>query len=103
MDLFLLTQRYYIFRAWGRIGTTIGGHQTDPHLSKQDAIDFFEEKYEEKTGNRFGSKFVKKPGKYISLDLDYGQSQVLLLVFLRFIEANFILLMLIETIHDCLS
>lgn len=67
--------RYHVFRAWGRIGTIIGGHQTDPQPSKQAAIDLFLEKYEEKTGNEWGMKFVKKPGRYIMMDIDYGQKE----------------------------
>ncbi|ODN00096.1 Poly [ADP-ribose] polymerase [Orchesella cincta] len=66
---------YHVFRAWGRIGTTIGGHQTDPQGCQEDAIDLFCEKYKEKTGNVWGTKFVKKPGCYIVLDIDYGQSE----------------------------
>lgn len=36
----------------------------------------FEKNYEERTGNYFGEKkFVKKPGKYYKMDIDYGDEQ----------------------------
>lgn len=39
----------------------------------EDARQHFEEQYEEKTGNFFGEKkFVKYPGRYYKLDIDYG-------------------------------
>jgi len=86
-----------VFRAWGRIGTTSGGHQTDPQVSKEDAIDLFCEKYEEKTKNAWGAKFVKKPGMYVALDIDYGQVKCLIqqsctnsIYYLHYIACSFV-------------
>lgn len=67
-----------MFRSYGRIGTIIGGNQCDQQPSKQDAIDLFCTMFTDKTGNVWGSKFVRKPGRYISLDIDYGQVNMLL-------------------------
>ncbi|XP_040581358.1 poly [ADP-ribose] polymerase 1 [Lepeophtheirus salmonis] len=69
--------RYYLFRSWGRVGTTIGGKKTEDFDSSSDAIREFERLYEEKTGNlwRHRNKFEKLPGKFYPLDIDFGSSQ----------------------------
>lgn len=66
---------HYVFRAWGRVGTTIGGTKledfdTDFHEAKA----HFEALYLEKTGNRWKDRknFVKCPNKFFPLDIDYG-------------------------------
>lgn len=57
--------RYWVFRSWGRISTTIGGTKLDSFHSLEEARDQFEKLYEDHTGNYFGEKkFVKYPGKY---------------------------------------
>ena len=67
--------KWYVFRSWGRIGTTIGGNKVDNYEDKHDAIAQFEFHYEGKTGNRWSQRnnFQKVPGKFYPLDLDYGQ------------------------------
>lgn len=67
--------KWYVFRSWGRIGTTIGGDKVDTYEEKHDAIAEFERHYEDKTGNRWSQRnnFQKAPGKFYPLDLDYGQ------------------------------
>ena len=67
--------KWYVFRSWGRIGTTIGGDKVDTYEEKHDAISEFERHYEDKTGNRWSQRnnFQKAPGKFYPLDLDYGQ------------------------------
>lgn len=66
--------RWWLFRSWGRIGTTIGNNKLESKEDLQDAIAHFEELYEEKTGNRFSAKeFNKVPGCWYPLDIDYGQ------------------------------
>lgn len=57
--------RYWLFRAWGRIGTTIGGTKLDSMSDLDEAMEKFQELYEEKTGNmwNFRHQFVKRPGK----------------------------------------
>ncbi|XP_042855321.1 poly [ADP-ribose] polymerase 1-like isoform X2 [Penaeus japonicus] len=68
--------RWWLFRSWGRIGTTIGNNKLESKEDLQDAIAHFEELYEEKTGNRFSAKeFNKVPGCWYPLDIDYGQEE----------------------------
>lgn len=65
-----------MFRSWGRISTTIGSTKLEPYNRLDDARDAFEEVYEERTGNFFGEKtFVKYPGKYYKMDIDYGEEE----------------------------
>lgn len=47
---------------WGRIGTTIGQSALQKFGSLQDAVDFFEHKFEEKSGNEWKKRneFEKK-------------------------------------------
>ncbi|XP_072031637.1 poly [ADP-ribose] polymerase 1-like isoform X2 [Amphiura filiformis] len=68
---------YWIFRAWGRVGTTIGGNKlqsmgNNKKLAKKE----FKTLYREKTGNKFGTKkFRKSPNKFFPLDIDYGDDE----------------------------
>ncbi|XP_050310535.1 poly [ADP-ribose] polymerase [Anthonomus grandis grandis] len=66
--------RYWLFRSWGRIGTTVGGNKTEEKHSLHDAKREFEELYEEKSGNAWEDRcdFVKVPGKMYPIDIDYG-------------------------------
>ncbi|XP_071539623.1 poly [ADP-ribose] polymerase 1 [Panulirus ornatus] len=67
-------RRWWVFRSWGRIGTTIGNHKLEEREDLNDAITQFEALYEEKTGNRFNTDNYKKvPGCWYPLDIDYGQ------------------------------
>lgn len=67
--------RYWVFRSWGRIGTTIGGFKTIEHESLQEAKQSFELYYEDQTGNAWRNRnnFVKMPGKKVPVETDYGQ------------------------------
>ncbi|XP_043286683.1 poly [ADP-ribose] polymerase [Venturia canescens] len=69
--------KYWLFRSWGRIGTTIGGKKTDS-MSLSSCIKNFEELYEEKTGNEWSARnqFIKKPGKMCPIDVDHGEDDV---------------------------
>ncbi|XP_064103766.1 poly [ADP-ribose] polymerase 1-like [Macrobrachium nipponense] len=68
--------RWWVFRSWGRIGTTIGNDKLEDKEDLNDAISTFEALYEEKTGNRFSAKeFKKVPGCWYPLDIDYGQDE----------------------------
>ncbi|XP_019618728.1 PREDICTED: poly [ADP-ribose] polymerase 1-like isoform X2 [Branchiostoma belcheri] len=68
--------RWYVFRAWGRVGTTVGGNKLETFHSRQGALEQFLNLYEEKTGNEFGTKnFVKYPKRFYPLDIDYGQEE----------------------------
>ncbi|XP_063601793.1 poly [ADP-ribose] polymerase 1-like [Penaeus indicus] len=67
---------WWLFRSWGRIGTTIGNNKLENKEDLQDALAQFEGLYEEKTGNRFSAKeFNKVPGCWYPLDIDYGQEE----------------------------
>jgi poly [ADP-ribose] polymerase len=67
-------KRYYLFRSWGRVGTTIGGNKVEP-MRRDECIDRFEQLYAEKSGNCWSDrkKFVKRPGKFFPIELDYGE------------------------------
>jgi predicted DNA-binding WGR domain protein len=67
--------RYHVFRKWGRTGSDRGGKKlTDHGNSKQSAKEEFCEVYLDKTGNRWAdhANFVKKPGKFNVVDVDYS-------------------------------
>ncbi|GCC19745.1 hypothetical protein chiPu_0018509 [Chiloscyllium punctatum] len=71
-----MLQRYWVFRSWGRVGTTIGGNKLEKMSSKEEAVDHFLGLYEEKTGNAWHSKnFTKYPKKFYPLEIDYGQDE----------------------------
>uniref|UniRef100_A0A669C7B0 Poly [ADP-ribose] polymerase n=1 Tax=Oreochromis niloticus TaxID=8128 RepID=A0A669C7B0_ORENI len=58
-------KRYWVFRSWGRVGTTIGGNKLDKFHDKNS-----------KTGNDWGSSnFTKYPNKFYPLEIDYGQDE----------------------------
>ena len=67
--------KYFVFRSWGRVGTTIGGNKVENFYEKADAVREFERLYEEKTGNRWSKrhKFKKVAGRFYPLEMDYGQ------------------------------
>lgn len=66
------TSQYWLFRSWGRIGTTIGGNKLE-QMGLQDAKCEFERLFLEKTGNRWDNRlsFQKRPDKMVMLDIDY--------------------------------
>uniref|UniRef100_A0A8C4HIZ1 Poly [ADP-ribose] polymerase n=1 Tax=Dicentrarchus labrax TaxID=13489 RepID=A0A8C4HIZ1_DICLA len=69
-------KRYWVFRSWGRVGTTIGGNKLDNFHDKNSALDNFLGVYKEKTGNSWGSSnFTKYPNKFYPLEIDYGQDE----------------------------
>ncbi|XP_047244775.1 poly [ADP-ribose] polymerase 1 [Girardinichthys multiradiatus] len=69
-------KRYWVFRSWGRVGTTIGGNKLDKFHDKNSALDNFLCVYKEKTGNDWGtSNFTKYPNKFYPLEIDYGQDE----------------------------
>jgi len=63
-----------VFRAWGRIGTTVGGNKVEKFGSKANAIGHFKDLYLDKTANHWENKndFKKHPNKFFPLDIDYG-------------------------------
>ncbi|KAI1897248.1 hypothetical protein AGOR_G00081350 [Albula goreensis] len=69
-------KRYWVFRSWGRVGTTIGGNKLDKFYDKNSAMDNFRNLYEEKTGNSWTTtNFTKYPNKFYPLEIDYGQDE----------------------------
>lgn len=68
---------FWLFRAWGRIGTSVGDKKVEKFPSASSACDEFERLFEEKTGNIFNSGMIKKmPGKYYPVDVDFGDEKV---------------------------
>lgn len=67
-------KKYWLFRSWGRIGTTIGGSKVESCSSASEAVLKFENHYTDKTENlwELRNNFVKVPGRYYPLDMDYG-------------------------------
>ena len=72
--LFFSRLRMWVFRAWGRLGTTVGGNKLEQFDSIHSAVHDFKRLYEEKTANRWENRkdFVKVPGRFFPMDLDYG-------------------------------
>ena len=72
------SNKFWLFRSWGRIGTTIGGTKLEDFKSKQNAIEAFEEMYLERTGNEWADRkdFVKHPNRYYPVECDYGQEEI---------------------------
>ncbi len=67
--------KWYVFRSWGRVGTTIGNSMVENFDEKLEALRRFEEVYEKQTGNRWSQRknFKKVAGKSYPLEMDYGQ------------------------------
>uniref|UniRef100_A0A1B0BYD9 Poly [ADP-ribose] polymerase n=1 Tax=Glossina palpalis gambiensis TaxID=67801 RepID=A0A1B0BYD9_9MUSC len=67
--------RFWVFRSWGRIGTTIGGHKLEKFPNLIEAIDSFKALYLEKSGNHFENRdnFVKVAGCMYPIDIDYSE------------------------------
>lgn len=65
---------FYLFRSWGRVGTTIGGNKLEKYSKKHDAVSEFCHLYLDKTGNEWDSRKYasKKPNKFYPLEMDYG-------------------------------
>ncbi|XP_052769011.1 poly [ADP-ribose] polymerase 1-like [Mya arenaria] len=65
---------WWVFRAWGRVGTTVGGNKVERFGSRANAIEHFKGLYGEKTGNAWEDRndFKKYPNKFYPLDIDYG-------------------------------
>lgn len=69
-------EKYWLFRSWGRIGTTIGGTKLEVAPLDQ-CVTKFEELYEEKSGNVWRNRkhFVKVPNRMCPIDIDHGESE----------------------------
>ncbi|CAH8581086.1 unnamed protein product [Schistosoma intercalatum] len=71
------SSRCWVFRAWGRIGTSIGGTKIESFPNATSARSTFKEIYFEKTGNEWEDRknFRKMPHKFYELELDYNSSK----------------------------
>lgn len=67
--------KYWFFRGWGRIGTTIGGSTTEEFGDVESAIEQLMFHYHDKTGNVWNKKFKKIAGKMVPADIDYGEDE----------------------------
>lgn len=68
-------KRYWFFRSWGRIGTTIGDHKTES-LALDKALRKFRTTFLDKTKNDWYQRnnFVKYPGKMVLMDVSYDDA-----------------------------
>lgn len=68
---------FYLFRRWGRIGTSIGGNTKKEYKDETKAVQDFCNVFRDKTGNswsqgiRTGAGFRKVPGKFSLVETDY--------------------------------
>ncbi|KAH8385055.1 hypothetical protein KR093_010826 [Drosophila rubida] len=71
--------KYWIFRSWGRIGTTIGSSKVENFNTIIDAVYKFHEVYLDKTGNEFENRksFIKHPGRMYPIDIEYEDDKKL--------------------------
>ncbi|KAJ8869126.1 hypothetical protein PR048_030694, partial [Dryococelus australis] len=71
------SRRYWVFRAYGRIGTKIGNKKLEEFDSKEEAVQNFKELFLDKTGNAWDKKdnFNKVPGRYVPLDIQYVEEE----------------------------
>ena len=66
--------RFYVFRSWGRVGTTIGGTKLEDFDDLTEAKESFKFQFSDKTGNRWSKRkeFQKVSKKMMILDMDLG-------------------------------
>ncbi|XP_043064418.1 poly [ADP-ribose] polymerase isoform X2 [Drosophila ficusphila] len=68
-------KKYWIFRSWGRIGTSIGSSKVEEFNSSESAKIKFHEVYADKTGNNFENRdtFVKIVGRMYPIQIQYDE------------------------------
>ncbi|XP_021365761.1 poly [ADP-ribose] polymerase 1-like isoform X2 [Mizuhopecten yessoensis] len=68
-------KKWWLFRSWGRVGTTIGSNKLEKFSSREAVINAMQSLYLEKTGNQWDDRknFVKQANRFYPLDIDYGQ------------------------------
>lgn len=71
---------WWLFRAWGRVGTTIGGNKLERCGSQNSVIASFKALFAEKTGNQWEDRkdFKKINNKFYPLEIDYGDVSIVL-------------------------
>ena len=74
-------KKFWVFRAWGRIGTEIGNNKIEKFHDLPEALKNFHDIYLEKTGNRWENRgrFQKHPYKFVPIDVDYGEVGIICL------------------------
>ncbi|XP_026832189.1 poly [ADP-ribose] polymerase isoform X2 [Drosophila erecta] len=84
------TEKYWIFRSWGRIGTNIGSSKLEEFDTSESAIRKFKEVYTDKTGNQYEQRdnFVKITGRMYPIEIQYGDDQKLVNPNCHFINSN---------------
>ncbi|CAG9535656.1 unnamed protein product [Cercopithifilaria johnstoni] len=73
-------QNYYLFRSWGRVGTSIGGAKTDKYRGDLERAKMtFEKLFNERTANNWNDieNFKKVPGKMSLIETHYESSKEL--------------------------
>jgi len=67
---------YRVFTRWGRVGV-VGQNKLEPFSNLASAMAAFKAKYREKTRGNWDDRanFVKVPGKYHLMDMDYGEEE----------------------------
>ncbi|XP_041564508.1 poly [ADP-ribose] polymerase isoform X2 [Drosophila elegans] len=67
------TAKYWIFRSWGRIGTSIGSSKVEEFNTSDSAKKKFKDIYADKTGNEFEQRdqFVKITGRMYPIEMQY--------------------------------
>ncbi|XP_045534618.1 poly [ADP-ribose] polymerase-like [Papilio machaon] len=66
-------EKYWVFRSWGRTGTSIGGKKLENFTDSCEAKKHFEKIYVQKTKYRelSGHHFIKIPRAYVPVDINY--------------------------------
>ncbi|XP_043948531.2 poly [ADP-ribose] polymerase isoform X3 [Drosophila biarmipes] len=72
--------KYWIFRSWGRIGTSFGSSKIEEFDTSDSAKKKFKEVYADKTGNEFDKRhsFVNIAGCIYPIEIQYDDDQKLL-------------------------
>ncbi|KAE9414801.1 hypothetical protein Angca_003723 [Angiostrongylus cantonensis] len=68
---------FYLFRSWGRVGTTIGGTKTETYRDMCKAVEAFECLFHDKTDNYWKDKanFTKFPGYMDMVETDFTDTK----------------------------
>ncbi|XP_058169073.1 poly [ADP-ribose] polymerase-like [Anopheles ziemanni] len=72
-------EMYWLFRAWGRIGTTIGSHKLQEFKNANGAVEEFHELFFQKTRNnwiRHDSPYKKQAGLFFPIEIDYSEKNM---------------------------
>eukprot|EP01105_Mastigella_eilhardi_P011092 TRINITY_DN255_c0_g1_i1.p1 TRINITY_DN255_c0_g1~~TRINITY_DN255_c0_g1_i1.p1 ORF type:complete len:1160 (+),score=256.88 TRINITY_DN255_c0_g1_i1:63-3542(+) len=66
---------FCVWFKWGRVGTDIGKDKTETFRSSKDAVEFFSDKFFDKTGNKWEDRasFKKVPRAYFPVEVDYSE------------------------------